>query len=90
MSRFNRTVDFIYLDSYDFDEKNRLPSQIHHLKEIAAVCLRLNPKAIVLLDDSTLPCEGKCRFVSSFLVREGWKVVANVDRRLFVRGMRHL
>src|SRR3990167_2087423 len=36
LREFKESIDFLYLDSFDFDLNNPRPSKLHHLKEIIA------------------------------------------------------
>jgi hypothetical protein len=45
-------VDLLYLDSYDVDFDNPLPSAIHHLKELLAIAPLLSSETLVVVDDS--------------------------------------
>jgi hypothetical protein len=47
-------IDFLYLDSYDVDFSNPLPSAMHHLKEFNCVKHLLKKGSIILIDDT--PC----------------------------------
>jgi SAM-dependent methyltransferase len=47
-----RAIDLLYLDSYDFDEANPVPSMVHHLKELCAIAPALKPKTLVVVDDT--------------------------------------
>ncbi|MBO0738273.1 MAG: hypothetical protein J2P48_17155 [Alphaproteobacteria bacterium] len=47
-----RHVDLLYLDSYDLDIDNQLPSAIHHLKELVAIAPLLSAETLVAVDDS--------------------------------------
>jgi hypothetical protein len=49
-----RTIDFLYLDSYDLDRTHWYPSAIHHLKELAASIRCLRPDSLVVVDDCPL------------------------------------
>ena len=77
-------IDFLYLDSYDYDENNPDPSQEHHEKEIDIVYNKLHKRSIVMVDDCHLPYEGKCRLVRKYLLRRGWKMVMNRYQQIFV------
>lgn len=78
LANFNKgLIDFLYLDSFDFDWKNPNPSQEHHLKEIEAVYSKIHKKTIIMLDDCALKNGGKCTLVSKFLDDQGWKVHTN-------------
>ncbi|MFS8563826.1 MAG: hypothetical protein LVR00_05730 [Rhabdochlamydiaceae bacterium] len=54
LAKFNKPIDFLYLDSYDLDLANPQPSQEHHLKEIIAAYPWPQAKSIIMIDD--------CRF----------------------------
>ncbi len=75
LTAFPRTIDFLYLDSFDFDFSNPLPSQQHHLKEIEAAYDKLTSNSIVMIDDCKLPHGGKGKEVISFLQKRGWKIL---------------
>ena len=47
-----RYVDLLYLDSYDVDFDDPLPSAIHHLKELVAIAPLLSAGTLVAVDDS--------------------------------------
>jgi len=47
-----RHVDLLYLDSYDVDLDDPLPSAIHHLKELVAIAPLLSAGTLVAVDDS--------------------------------------
>ncbi|MBI3901288.1 MAG: class I SAM-dependent methyltransferase, partial [Chlamydiia bacterium] len=59
LENFQGPIDFLYLDSYDFDANEPLPSQEHHLKEIIAAYPKLHKDSIVMIDDCGLPHGGK-------------------------------
>ena len=46
-----RKIDLLYLDSYDFEPDNPIPSQKHHLKELTAVMKNLRKGSIIMVDD---------------------------------------
>ncbi len=50
--RDGRTIDLLYLDSFDWDPANPLPSALHHLKELCAISPALGPDTLVVVDDS--------------------------------------
>ena len=47
-----RTIDLLYLDSFDWDPENPVPSAVHHLKELCAIAPALGPGTLVMVDDS--------------------------------------
>ena len=64
-----RTIDFLYLDSFDLDRTHWYPSAIHHLKELAAAIRCLRPGSLVVVDDCPLvadlvpAADGKFEFI---------------------------
>jgi hypothetical protein len=78
-------IDFLYLDSYDYDAKNPLACQIHQLAEVGAAYGILSDKAIILMDDAQLEGGGKARLATDFLLERGWKIVLDKYQRLFSR-----
>lgn len=73
LREFDRPIDFLYLDSYDFDFNNPTPSQEHHLKEIEAAYDKLHDHSVVMIDDCRLPHGGKGKLIIDYLVKRGWK-----------------
>ncbi|MEO7387597.1 MAG: hypothetical protein ABIX37_11725 [Gammaproteobacteria bacterium] len=47
-----RQIDLLYLDSFDWDPANPVPSGVHHLKELCAIAPALQPGTLVMVDDS--------------------------------------
>lgn len=74
LKNFDQPIDFLYLDSYDFDENNPKPSQEHHLKEIIAAYPLLHENSIVMVDDCELPFGGKGLLIIDFLLGNGWTI----------------
>jgi predicted O-methyltransferase YrrM len=73
---FEDPVDFLYLDSYDYDRRNteiQKASQAHHLAEIKAIEDRLHESTIILIDDCDRPNGGKGKLVIERLLARGWK-----------------
>ncbi|MGQ0708560.1 MAG: hypothetical protein ACT4NV_02305 [Rhodoferax sp.] len=56
-SRSGSKVDFVYLDSWDVDWEDPVPSAVHGLKEFLAIYPALNNNAILLIDDT--PVDGE-------------------------------
>ena len=52
------TIDLLYLDSFDFDPSNPIPSQKHHLAEIQAVYDDLKEGCLILIDDADMQTDG--------------------------------
>jgi len=59
-------VDLLYLDSYDVDFDNPLPSAIHHLKELLAIAPMLSSETLIVVDDSPSCFFGVCDEDNSF------------------------
>lgn len=77
LDEFTDTVDFLYLDSYDYhntDTAIQKASQEHHLKEIKAIEGCLHDDTIILIDDCDKPNGGKGKLVIERLTEQGWKV----------------
>lgn len=83
---FKSTIDFLYLDSYDIEKDNPLPSQLHHIKELCAVIKNLKSGSIVCIDDHdaffTGGKIGKGTYVKDFMkdidaykLYEGYQIV---------------
>jgi hypothetical protein len=49
-----RTIDLLYLDSFDLDWNNVAPSALHHMKELLAAYPLLRRETLVAVDDSPL------------------------------------
>jgi len=45
-------IDLLYLDSYDLNLDDPMPSAIHHLKELVAIAPLLSAETLVVVDDS--------------------------------------
>lgn len=54
LKTFTQPIDLLYLDSYDVDFSNPLPSAEHHLNEFNAVKHLLHKGSIVLIDDTPI------------------------------------
>jgi hypothetical protein len=68
-------IDFLYLDSYDYEWNNPSPSQEHHLREIQAAFPRLHENSVVMIDDCALPQGGKGKLAIEYLKERGWKIL---------------
>lgn len=76
LHNFNRPIDFLYLDSFEYEFGNPGPSQEHHLKEIIAAYPWLTPTSVVMIDDCALPFGGKGKLVIEYLLARGWIILA--------------
>jgi len=77
-----KKIDLLYLDSYDFEFDDPIPSQLHHIKELCASMKNLKKGSIVLVDDhfntpqfdsirSKLSEGGKSAFIKNFMENIG-------------------
>ncbi len=85
LSNFKGEIDYLYLDSFDFDQRNPDPSQQHHLKEIKAAYNKLHDDSVVMIDDCQLPHRGKCKLVAEFLLDHGWTRVRTSYQEIFIK-----
>jgi len=46
------SIDLLYLDSFDVNFSDVLPSAMHHMKELVAVAPLIRPETLVVVDDS--------------------------------------
>lgn len=46
-----KTVDLVYLNSFDLDWTHWYPSAIHHLKELVAIIRSFNERTLLVVDD---------------------------------------
>lgn len=86
LEHFQQPIDFLYLDSYDFDFNDPAPSQNHHLREIIAVYPALHEASVVMIDDCDLPFGGKGKLVIEFLLERGWKIVYKGYQTILVQS----
>jgi hypothetical protein len=57
LPKVDSLIDFLYLDSYDVDFLNPLPSAVHHLEEFNRVKHLLHKNSIILIDDTPVSPE---------------------------------
>ena len=72
---FQEKVDMVYLDSYDIEFKNPVPSQVHHIKELACLLKNLKKGSLIVIDDHdaffTNGQIGKGTLVKEFMAQIG-------------------
>lgn len=56
LKRDGRCIDLLYLDSYDVDWGNVVPSAVHHLKELVSIVDCLGTATLVVVDDAPREC----------------------------------
>jgi hypothetical protein len=86
LEQFDQVIDFLYLDSYDFDSNNPLPSQEHHLKEIIAAYPHLRDHSVIMIDDCNLPYGGKGKLVIEWLQQKGWLLLASAYQSILIKS----
>lgn len=66
-------ADLLYLDSFDCDLNNPLPSANHHLREIGAALPMISPETMVVVDDCFYngTVHGKGTLVAAFAAGRG-------------------
>jgi hypothetical protein len=55
ISHVSNKIDLLYLDSFDLDVTDPLPSEIHHLRELTAVYSNLSNNVLIGVDDNLMP-----------------------------------
>lgn len=85
LESFPHTIDFLYLDSYDYDENNPQPAQEHCLREIIAAESKLTDASIVMIDDCNVPGGGKGYLAIQYLLSRGWMLHKNYHQVILLR-----
>lgn len=89
LAEFNDPVDFLYLDSYDYDKEDtsiQVASQEHHLAEFKAIESRLHENSLVLIDDCNLPNGGKGKLAIEYMLERGWRILMSEYQVLLARS----
>ena len=68
LEQTSRTIDLLYLDSYDLDWDNPTPSAVHHLKELTSIIGLINPKTLVVVDDCALVFRGLADALNNYIL----------------------
>lgn len=63
----DQRIDLLYLDSFDLDVGQPMPSAFHHVKELLAIWPALKPGALIVVDDNPSDSVGKGFLVENFL-----------------------
>lgn len=71
-----KSMDLLYLDSYDIDFNKPHESALHHMKELCAISCKLESGTLVVVDDNTSK-SGKGMYVASLLDGLGYKRFIN-------------
>ena len=88
LQKIQEPVDLIYLDSYDFDPHNPMPSMLHHMKELLSCqkILAQKPNVLVGVDDNFKTPElrhGKGYLVKEWVKQVGYKVLLDDYQFIF-------
>lgn len=83
---FPQPIDFLYLDSYDYDVNDPKPAQEHCLREILAAENKLTPSSIIMIDDCNVPRGGKGYLAIQYLLSRGWVLHKNAHQVILLRG----
>ena len=75
LNEFNKKIDLLYLDSFDFNSRNPEPSMKHHLKELLASLKNLKPGSLVVVDDNKVSDKGKGYYVKEHLLKLNAKIL---------------
>ncbi len=86
LQNFPTKIDFLYLDSYDYDEKNPDPAQQHCLREIIAAEDKLSPDSIIMIDDCNIPGGGKGYLAIQYLLSRGWFLYKNFHQVILINS----
>lgn len=84
LREFKKPIDFLYLDTLDFDTNYPRPSQEQALREILAAFPKLHEGSMVMVDDCGLAYGGKCALVELFLKEMGWRTLIKSYQLLMV------
>jgi|694.fasta_scaffold00036_104 hypothetical protein len=71
LREINKTVDLLYLDSYDFDHNNPHPSSMHHIMELLCIWPSCSAGTIIAVDDNFENGHGKGKYVKQFMKNIG-------------------
>ena len=78
-----RTASLLYLDSFDLDLAEPMPSAIHHLMELAAAAPLLRPGSLIAVDDHGVADGGKGALVDRYMESVGATVLYSGYQKLW-------
>ena len=82
----DKKIDFLYLDSFDFNPGQEIASQEHHFKELKAALNKIHDETIIFMDDCRLRMGGKCAMVRDYLLKNNWQIVIDEYQTVFVKN----
>ena len=86
LQNFNRPIDFLYIDSSDFDPQRPEISQLQALREVEAAYPHLTQDSVILVDDVGFEKGGRSLLVVPYLQERGWKVLMSGYQMILVRS----
>ena len=85
LANFSDQIDFLYLDSYDYDMNNPDPAQNHCLNEILASENKLHEQSVIMIDDCNIHRGGKGLLAIEYLKSKGWVLHKNLYQVILIR-----
>ena len=77
-------IDFLYLDSSDFEENSPRSSQELMKTQLEAAYDKLHVGSVVMVDDCRLPYGGKCFYVKQVLLSRGWTLILSEYQQIII------
>jgi hypothetical protein len=88
LKNFDKTIDVLYLDSYDYSgtEENIARCHNHSLNEVKAAWDKLNPHCYILIDDVyNETFDGKGKLSIPYLMENGFELVYQMDSQALLK-----
>ena len=85
LKKFPYPINFLYLDSYDYNHSDPTPSQKHCLNEVLAAENKLGDDAIIMIDDCNIPGGGKGKLAIEYLLYKGWYLHKNYHQVILLK-----
>ena len=63
-------IDVLYLDSFDVDFNNPVPSSFHHIKELLAIFPKIQKGTLIVVDDN-FNGKGKGQMIKDYMKNIG-------------------
>lgn len=87
LKNFNKRIDLLFADSYDFcgPEENIIKCHNHSLNEIKAAWDKLNPNCFILIDDVFgSEWHGKGQLSIPYLLKKGFELIYHIDSQVLL------
>lgn len=89
LQNFNKKIDLLFIDSFDFcgDAENIRNCHLHSLNEIKAAWDKLNDKCFILIDDvfNDVNWAGKGELSIPYLLENGFEIVYYIDSQVLLK-----